>query len=123
MQYVLLIYQGNNRLPGTDAWTAMSHEEQKARYAELSKGYEAVNETPGVTAGLPLGYTRDARTVRVDNGKTLIDEGPYLGANGAVGGYAVLEAEDMDAAIELASKIPAARFGGAVEVRPAEKYW
>ena len=46
-------------------------------------------------------------------------EGPHLGSEGAVGGFMVLEAEDLDAAVALAARVPAARHGGAVEVRPA----
>jgi hypothetical protein len=59
-----------------------------------------------------------ATTVRVDNGQTLTTDGPFVAVKEALGGYLVYEADDLDAAIELASKIPAARLGGAVEVRP-----
>ena len=62
-----------------------------------------------------------ARTVRVRGGKPQVENGPYL-AEG-VGGYLVLEAESMDAAVALAARVPAARLGGAVEIRPAERYW
>jgi hypothetical protein len=57
----------------------------------------------------------------VHNGKAEVKNGTYL-AEG-VGGFGVFEAENMDAAIALAARIPAARLGGAVEIRPAEKYW
>ena len=55
------------------------------------------------------------------DGKTYVRNGTYL-AEG-VGGFSVYEAASMDAAIALAARIPAARLGGAVEIRPAEKYW
>ena len=50
-------------------------------------------------------------------------DGPYVGMKEAVGGYLLLEADNVDAAIELAARIPAARLGGAIEVRPVGKYW
>jgi hypothetical protein len=64
-----------------------------------------------------------ATTVRVQDGKTLVTQGPFNDARGAVGGYYVLEAAGIEEAIALAARVPAARLGGAVEIRPAEKYW
>ena len=80
--------------------------------------YQAINETPGVTPGLWLESPELATTVRVQDGKTLTTDGPFVAVKEALGGYLVFEADDLDAAIELASRIPAARLGGAVEVRP-----
>lgn len=117
MKFVLLIYQGTTPLPGTDAWNTVSEAEQKAIYAD----YAGITRTPGVTPGLPLGLPGAARTVRVRDGKPEVRSGTYL-SEGA-GGYLVLEAENMDAALALAARVPAARHGGAVEVRPAEQYW
>ena len=59
-----------------------------------------------------------ATTVRVDGDKTLTTDGPFVALKEALGGYLFYEADDLDAAIELAARIPAARLGGAVEVRP-----
>jgi len=59
----------------------------------------------------------------VQDGKTLTTDGPFVETKDAVGGYYVFEADDLDAAIELASRIPAARLGGAIEVRPSATYW
>jgi hypothetical protein len=117
MKFVLLIYQGTTPLPGSEAWKAMPEVEQKAIYAD----YAALTKSPGVTPGLPLGLPAAARTVRVKDGKPQVTNGTYL-AEG-VGGYSVLEAENMEAAVALAARIPAARLGGAVEIRPAEQYW
>ncbi len=61
--------------------------------------------------------------MRVQDGKTLTTDGPFVETKDAVGGYYVFEADDLDAAIELASRIPAARLGGAIEVRPSATYW
>jgi hypothetical protein len=59
-----------------------------------------------------------ATTVRVDEGKTLTTDGPFVAVKEALGGYLFFEADNLDGAVELASRIPAARLGGAVEVRP-----
>ena len=80
--------------------------------------YQAVNVTPGVTPGLGLDSPETATTVRVQNGKALTTDGPFVEIKEAIGGYLLFEADDLDAAIELASRIPAARLGGAIEVRP-----
>ena len=119
MQYVCLIYQGSTPLPGTDEWNALSEGEQQQVYAD----YGALNAQPGVTPGLPLGRADSATTVRVQDGKPLVTDGPYVGTKEAIGGYFVLEAEDLDAAIAVAARIPAARLGGGIEVRPVEAYW
>jgi hypothetical protein len=115
MKYMLLIHQGSTPLPGSDEWESLSEDEQKAVYAD----YKAINETPGVTpGGVQLGPPETATTVRVEEGKTLTTDGPFVAIKEALGGYLFFEADDLDAAIELASRIPAARMGGAIEVRP-----
>ena len=116
MTFVLLVYQGSTPLPGSERWHALSESEHQAIYAD----YAALNKTEGVAPGLPLGLPDAARTVQVRDGETQVKNGTYL-AEGAAG-YAVYEAEDIEAAIALAARIPAARLGGAVEIRPAEKY-
>jgi hypothetical protein len=115
MQYMLLIHQGDSptpRLP--EAWATLSENEQKAVYAD----YQAINQTPGVTPGLALDAPETATTVRVQDGKTLTTDGPFVEIKEAIGGYLLFEGDDLDAAIALAGRIPAARLGGAVEVRP-----
>ena len=114
MKYILLIHQGTTPTPGSDEWDSLSADEQKAVYA----AYQALNETPGFTSGVQMQSPETATTVRVENGKTLITDGPFVEIKEAVGGYCFFEADDLDAAIELASRIPAARLGGAIEVRP-----
>ena len=117
MKFVLLVYQGTTPLPGSDRWQALSEAEQKTIYAD----YAELNKTEGIAPGLPLGLPEAARTVQVRDGKTHVKNGTYQ-AEG-VGGFSVYEADSMEAAIALAARIPAARLGGAVEIRPAEKYW
>ena len=119
MKYVMLIYQGTTPLPGSDAWPELSEEERNQVYAD----YAALNNTPGVEPGLPMGLPQNATTVRVDDGKVLTTDGPFASVKEAIGGFFVLEADDLDAAIEIASKVPAARLGGAIEIRPSETYW
>jgi hypothetical protein len=63
-----------------------------------------------------------ATTVQVRDGKTLTTDGPFVAVKEALGGFLFFEADDLDAAIDLASRIPAARMGGAVEVRPIVEY-
>jgi hypothetical protein len=115
MKYMLLIHQGDAANPyAREAWEQLSEEEQR----EVAAGYQAINETPGVTPGNGLQPPETATTVRVEGGKTLTTDGPFVEIKEAIGGYLLFEGEDLDAAIELAARIPAARMGGAVEVRP-----
>jgi hypothetical protein len=115
MKYVLLIHQGDTPTPyDAEAWGQLSEEEQNAVYAD----YKALNETPGVTPGVQMQPPETATTVRVEDGRTLTTDGPFVAVKEALGGYLFFDADDLDEAIELASRIPAARLGGAVEVRP-----
>ena len=116
MKYMLLIQQGTTPTPDDpDAWNALSQEEQGAIYAD----YQAINQTPGVTPGdVRMGPPDTATTVRVQDGRTLTTDGPFVEMKEALGGYFFYEADDLDAAIALAARVPAARLGGAVEVRP-----
>jgi hypothetical protein len=119
MKYMLLIHQGDAPTPRSpEEWERLSEDEQKAVYTD----YQAINETPGVTPGLGLDGPETATTVRVQDGKTLTTDGPFVATKEALGGYLVFEADDLDSAIELASRVPAARLGGAVEVRPIVEY-
>lgn len=115
MKYVMLIYQAKDYDPH-----ALSKEEHKAVAAQ----YGAVNATANVRPGPPLGLPKDAITVRVRDGETQTIAGPYVEhPGGAVGGYYEFEAESDEEAIKLASQIPAAHQGGAVEIRPSKTYW
>jgi hypothetical protein len=114
MRYMLLIHQGATPTPGSDAWERLSQGEQGAVYA----AYKALNETPGLTPGERMQPPELATTVRVQDGQTLTTDGPFVETKEALGGYCFYEADDLDAAIELATRIPAASMGGAIEVRP-----
>jgi hypothetical protein len=120
MKYLLLIHQGDTPTPDSpEAWGRLSEDEQKAVYAD----YQAINQTPGVTpSSYRLQPPETATTVRVQDGRTLTTDGPFVAVKEALGGWLVYETDDLDSAIELASRIPAARMGGAVEVRPIVEY-
>ena len=114
MKYMLLIHQGTTPTPPSEAWDNLSDDERNAVYA----AYKGINETPGVTPGLQMQPPETATTVRVQDGATLTTDGPFVETKESLGGYHFFEADDLDAAIELAARIPAARMGGAIEVRP-----
>jgi hypothetical protein len=114
MKYMLLIHQGSTPIPPSQEWDDLSEEEKGAVYTS----YRKINDTPGVSPGMQLGPPETATTVRVKDGETLTTDGPFVEIKEAIGGYLLFEAEDLDAAIELAAQIPAARMGGAIEVRP-----
>src|SRR4051812_39430951 len=115
MKYMLLIHHGTTPTPNEpEEWAKLSDEDKKQIYAD----YQALNQTPGVTPGVRMGDPDTATTVRVEDGRTLTTDGPFVETKEALGGYLFFEADDLDAAIDVASKIPAASMGGAIEVRP-----
>jgi hypothetical protein len=114
MRYLMLIHPDGTPTPESDDWRDIPREERAAMY----DGYRAINEAPGVTPGHRLHPPDTARTVRVQEGQVLVTDGPFVSAKEALGGYLLFEAESLEEAIELASRIPTARWGGAVEIRP-----
>jgi hypothetical protein len=109
MKYLMLINQ-----PDARDLRSLSREQQKA----IAAGYQALVRTPGVTPGGRLRPPDTATTVRVRDGATLTTDGPFVEMKEALDGYFVYEGDDLDAAIEVASKVPAASMGGAIEIRP-----
>jgi hypothetical protein len=110
MKYLLQIYSTVLR----DEFERLPADEQDAIVGE----YMAIRKSPGVIGGEQLQPAETATTVRVRDGETLLTDGPFVDAKEHLGGYFLVEADDLDAALELAARIPAARMGGAVEVRP-----
>lgn len=108
MKYLLQIY------PDADEFAGLSADEQQAIVGE----YLALSQSSGVIGGHQLQPPETATTVRVQNGETLLTDGPFVDAKEHLGGYFLVEADDLDGALEIAARIPAARMGGAVEVRP-----
>ena len=110
MKYMLLIYSTEAR----EEFDALAEEEQNAIFAE----YMAIQDEPDVLGGDQLQPTDSATTVRVANGETLTTDGPFSETKEVLGGYYMLEADNLDRALDVAARIPAARMGGAIEVRP-----
>jgi hypothetical protein len=110
VKYLLQLYGNTTR----EQFEAMSEEQRRALYSQ----WAAIREAPGITPGHELAPPSSATTVRVQDGRTLTTDGPFPETKEALGGYFILEAENLDAAIELAAQVPTAAGGGAVEVRP-----
>jgi hypothetical protein len=110
MQYLLQIYSDALRAE----YSQLSAHEQEAILGE----YMAIRQSPAVLGGAQLQPVDTATTVRVKDGETLLTDGPFVDAKEHLGGYFLVEADDLDTALELAARIPAARMGGAIEVRP-----
>jgi hypothetical protein len=108
MQFALLIYFE------PDVYDGLSDEESK----ELSARLWALRDEPGVLGGAGLKPVDTATTVRMQDGETLVTDGPFADTKEVFGGYYLFEADDLDAAIALASSIPFVRLGGAIEIRP-----
>ena len=110
MKYLLQIYPPAAR----EELERMPEDERQAIVEE----YLAIGRSPEVIGGEQLQPIETATTVRVENGETLLTDGPFVDAKEHVGGFCLVQADDLDAALDIAARIPAARMGGAVEVRP-----
>ncbi len=110
MKYLLQIYPDM----GLEEFAQLSADEQEAIVDE----YLAVHASPGVVGAAQLQPVDTATTVRVQSGEMLLTDGPFMDAKEHVGGFLLVEADDLDRALDIAARIPAARMGGAVEVRP-----
>ena len=108
MQYALLIYEK------PDSYEQFTEEQIQAMHGE----YMEISRHPGITGGAQLKPIEMASTVRVKDGEALITDGPFADTKEVFGGYYVLQADTLDEALDLAARIPAARLGGSVEVRP-----
>jgi hypothetical protein len=110
MRYALLIYPG----PMAEGDERLPDEEQRSIRGE----YLALAQEPGMLDGGRLQPPESTTTVRVEDGRVLTTDGPFADTKEVLGGFCLLEADNLDLALELAARIPAARMGGAVEVRP-----
>ena len=108
MQYALLIY------PNGASFDELTADEQQAITGE----YLAIRQEPGTVGGAQLQPPEVTTTVRVEDGDVVTTDGPFVETKEILGGFYMFEADDLDAALEVAARIPAARMGGAVEVRP-----
>ena len=114
MRYLLLIYQDEV------ARSQWSEEELEAEYRDYF-AFGAETEKLGVSAGDALMPTNTATTVRVRNGKMLTTDGPFAETKEQLGGYYVLDCNDLDEAIKIAAKIPGAKHGS-IEIRPIMEF-
>lgn len=108
MQYAILIYDK----PGS--YESLAPDEFDRVMAE----YGPITQDPAVRGGAQLQPVHTATTVRVDDGEVLTTDGPFADTKEVFGGYYVIDVDDLDRALEFAARIPSARMGGAVEVRP-----
>ncbi len=111
MQYMLLIYTAE------EAWAAMSEEERNAVYGDYFTFTNAIRESGNFVDGAPLQPISTATAVRVRGGEQLVTDGPFAETKEQLGGFYLVEAENVDEAIEIAARIPGARYG-TIEVRP-----
>lgn len=115
MKYLCLINHG----AAVAKFDAMNDDEQKAYYAE----WGALTQTPGVTPGVRMDGPETATTVTGGDDGFLVTDGPFAELKDALGGYFILEAADLDAAIAVAKTVPPVKYGGRVEIRPLVEAW
>jgi hypothetical protein len=112
VQYALLIYGSG------EGWEQLSKQEQEVQMRE----YMALSQRPETRGGADLGELSSATTVRVNDGETLTTDGPFAETKEYLGGFYLVECDNLDDAIAFAAKIPAARNGGSIEVRPVVEH-
>jgi hypothetical protein len=108
MQYALMIY----------AEPGYAEALPEAQIAAAQAGFLALAEDARYVTGAQLQPAETATCVRVAGGRTLVTDGPFADTKEVLGGFCLIEAANLDEAIEVAARIPVARMGGVVEVRP-----
>src|ERR671915_2255707 len=111
MKYLCLIYENEK------GWEQMPKDQADAVMGEYFAFTDGIRKTGQYVGGDALHPTQTATTVRVRNGKTLTTDGPFAETKEQLGGFYLVEAKDLNEAIQVAARIPSARFG-AIEVRP-----
>ena len=112
MKYMALIYVDPT------GFSTRSDEEREA----ITQEYFALAEDPRMVHSDQLQPGSTATTVRVRDGETLTTDGPFVETKEELGGYYLIDADDLDSALEIAARIPAARMGGGIEIRPIASY-
>ena len=115
MKYLCLIYDDQSR------WATMSKDEAEAIMGEYFAFTDGIRKSGHYLAGESLQPTQTATTVRVRNGKISTTDGPFAETKEQLGGFYMIEAKDLNDAIQVASRIPSARLGS-IEVRPVEVF-
>jgi hypothetical protein len=108
LRYAILIHERPGRYDGLDA----------AAFAAIADEFRTLREDPRVLDGARLQGVETATTVRLDGQRTLITDGPFADLKEVFGGYLVVDVDDLDAAIAFAARVPSARLGAAIEIRP-----
>ena len=109
MQYMLLVYDDQTK------WPQLSEEE----YGKIYEEYASVSREKATKHSAQLQGTETAKTVRINGtGEPLITDGPFAETKETLGGYYLVDADSIDDALALAARIPSARLGGSIEVRP-----
>ncbi len=111
MKYLLLIYGEES------AWANLSEAEQEKVFGEYMAFSQGIKDSGSYVGGEALLPTESATTVRVRDGKTVTTDGPFAETREQLGGYYMVEAENLDEATAIAARIPGAQTGS-VEVRP-----
>jgi hypothetical protein len=108
MRYALLVYNDRARVEALD----------EAQRAAMAADYNAIDGIAGVVSRLRLKDIETATTVRSEQGKMLVTDGPFANTKEVFGGLFLVEADNLDGALEIAAKIPSTSLGGCVEIRP-----
>ena len=112
MKYLLLIYVQEG------GWEGLSDEERQAVYRQHMEFGKWLSDRGWARGGEELASTSSATSVRVENGRTVTTDGPYTETKEQLGGFYLIECENLDQAIEAASRLPGADRGATIEVRP-----
>ena len=115
MKYLCLIYDDESR------WATMSKEDADAMMGEYFAFTEGIRKSGQYLAGEALKPVQTATSVRVRNGRTTTTDGPFAETKEQLGGFYMIDARDLNEAIQIASRIPSARTG-TIEVRPVEVF-
>jgi hypothetical protein len=114
MQYMLLIYGDEQR------WSQMPEETRNAFLGEFFAYSEALEQAGALVSGSALQPSATATVVRVEEGEPLLTDGPFAETKEQLGGYYLIDVETLDEALEWAARIPSAKVGQPVEVRPLQ---
>ncbi len=112
MQYLLMIWNDEA------AWTDIPEEEQNKIFAEYMEFTRGIKASGNYIGGEALQPGSTATRVQSKNGKIVTTDGPFVETKEQIGGYYLIEAKDLDEAVAIAARLPDARYGGTIEVRP-----
>jgi len=109
MKYMLMMYFEEN--------TALTQEQREHCYLESAEFAQKLHEQGKFLGAAPLQPTSTATSLRLENGKRVVTDGPFAETREQLGGFFLIEAKDLDEAIDIASRVPGGRWG-TVEIRP-----